>query len=156
MDTEVSRLRKIDFRHQWMKSLFCRADRGFARKVDVALAFYRIHSSLYRKLRSAHSESLGGHSTRGDSQETQQIRYENIPIDHRRRSKDHSFFQEAGDLRSGRSVRRCFLYSERKGKTHRRVEDREGSHLRHFERSATSSEKVALPGSLSVCVPQPG
>jgi hypothetical protein len=29
-----------------MKSLFCRADRGFARKVDVALAFYRIHSSF--------------------------------------------------------------------------------------------------------------
>jgi CRP/FNR family cyclic AMP-dependent transcriptional regulator len=29
-----------------MKSLFRRADRGFARKVDVALAFYRIHSFI--------------------------------------------------------------------------------------------------------------
>src|ERR1700694_1462785 len=39
-----------------------------------------------------------------------------------------------GDLCSGRLVRRCFLYTERKGETHRCGEEREGSHNRHSER----------------------
>ena len=37
-------------------------------------------------------------------------------------------------LCSGRLVRCCVLYTERKGKTHRCVAEREGSHNRHFER----------------------
>src|SRR5438876_5173615 len=44
------------------------------------------------------------------------------------------FPQKADDLCSGRLVRCCFLYTERKGKTHRCVEEREGSHNRHSER----------------------
>jgi len=45
-----------------------------------------------------------------------------------------------------------FIY-EKEGKTHNCGEGREGSHNRHSERGAISSEKVALQGSLSAYAP---
>jgi hypothetical protein len=72
-----------------MKSLFRRADRSFGRKLDVVLALIRIYLSFIhsKKLPSAHSERLrgGDHDTRGDSQETQQIRPQDVSFDHQRR-----------------------------------------------------------------------
>jgi CRP-like cAMP-binding protein len=69
--------------------------------------------------------------------------------------KIEAFAKKQTIFAQGDSSDAVFYIKEGKGKTHRCVGDRQGSHNRHSERVAISSGRVALQGSLSACAPQP-
>jgi len=70
-------------------------------------------------------------------------------------SEGRGILQEADDLRSGRSVRCCFYIQKGKVKTHRRVEDREGSHHRHSQRGRFLRRRLPYRVASSPYPPQP-
>ena len=95
-------------------------------------------------LSSELSEPLKGNDDTHGGQETHQIRFPDFPFDHRRRYEDRRILEKADDLRSGRFLRCCFLYTERKGEAHHCVEEREGSHHRHSERERFLRRRLLL------------
>src|ERR1700730_12400815 len=64
--------------------IICRADRS-SEPVTLFSSFFGIHSSFIGSSLLQIRKALGGHNTRGSVQNSQQIRYRDIPFNHRRR-----------------------------------------------------------------------
>jgi hypothetical protein len=143
----------VDFRNQSCNHYFHQTDRSFADKDSRPSCALIIPTSSPILLFSFGTHEKGQHATRASRQETQ-IRHQDIPFDHRMRQEGRSCSQETNDLCSRRLIRCCFLYTERKGETHRCVEEREGSHDRHSERWRFLRRRLPCWAAIAPVLPQ--
>jgi hypothetical protein len=89
MDSEIRKMGRIDFQHLRVKLLSVSSESQFCPQTrrcsppSPGLIYFSFWEVI-----SAHSELLreeANHDTRGKGQEAQQIRYQEISFDHRRR-----------------------------------------------------------------------